>query len=117
MSSRAERRRQQRAHAKTPVLIAGEGIVAAALGQRFEARPSAQLPEKVPGQHRWVATGAWVLRDIDAEKAYDADTWKFLDNENLMSLSVGCWDCERSLGAGDGAIRADSVCTAEAWDG
>lgn len=113
--NRSERRRQERAARKTPVLIAGEGIVAASLGQKFEARPSADLPEKVPGKHRWVATGAWVLRDIDAEKAYDADTMKFLDNENLMNLSIGCWDCERPLGTAPGAITANSRCEAEGW--
>lgn len=109
--NRAERRRRQRSGGKTPVLIAGEGIVASTLGQSFEARPSAQLPDKEPGRHRWVATGAWVLRDLDVERAYDADTMKYLDNENLMNLSIGCWDCEQPLGV----IDIKSTCTAEAF--
>jgi hypothetical protein len=110
--NRAQRRRQSRAHAKPQVLIAGDGIVATALGQKYEARPAAQLPAKVAGQHRWVATGAWVLRSIDVEKAMDADTMKLLDNENLMHLSIGCWDCEEPLGA----IQYGSVCPAEGED-
>lgn len=108
--NRAERRRQARIRERPPVLIAGDGIVAASLGQSFEARPSADLPDKVTGKHRWVATGAWVLRDIDAEKAHDPDTMKFLDNENLMNLSIGCWDCERPLGDQPGCITYDSSC-------
>lgn len=112
--NRAERRRQQRAEQrkKPPVLVAGDGIVAASLGQKFEARPHAELPAKEPGKHRWVATGAWVLRDIDAEHAYDADQLKFLDNESLMNLSIGCWDCERPLGEAPGAITFGSPCPA-----
>lgn len=109
--NRHERRRQERATRKAPVLIAGDGIVARALGQSFEARPSADLPPKEPGRHRWIATGAWVLRDIDVERAQDADTDKFLDNENLMNLSIGCWDCEQPLGA----IAFGSTCPAPGW--
>lgn len=105
--NRAERRRQ-RAAGKTPVIVAGDGIVAASLGQRYEARPSAELPDKVPGRHRWVATGAWVLRDIDADLAGDADHMKLLDNENLMHLGIGCWDCEQALGE----ITTGSECPA-----
>lgn len=52
-----------------------------------------------------------MLRDIDAERAYDADTQKFLDNENLMYLSVGCWDCEQPLGPK--GIQFGSVCPAD----
>lgn len=108
--SRAERRRQQRAHAKEPVLIAGDGIVAAALGHRYEARPHAELPHKRPGEHRWIAAGSWVLSSKAVEKAHDPDTLKFLDNENLMHLSIGCWDCEQPIGV----IKVGSRCPAEA---
>jgi hypothetical protein len=107
--NRAERRRRERAGRKTPVLIAGDGIVAASLGHRYEARPHAELPPKVAGKHRWVATGAWVLSDNAVEGAHDPDLMKFLDNENLMSLSLGCWDCERPLGV----ITVDSFCPAD----
>lgn len=108
--NRAERRRRARGHEKTPVLIAGEGIVAADLGHRYEARPHADLPPKRLGQHRWIASGAWVLSEPVVEKAHDADTMKFLDNENLMHLGIGCWDCEQPLGV----IQPGSTCPAGA---
>lgn len=110
--NRHERRRQARAEKKTPVLIAGEGIVAASLGHRYEATGHRELPAKEPGRHRWVATGAWVLSDLAVEKAHDPDTMKFLDNENLMNLSIGCWDCERPLGV----IDIKSRCPAVGWE-
>lgn len=110
--NRAERRRQERSHKKTPVLIAGEGIVAAGLGHHYEARPHAELAAKVPGKHRWIATGAWVMSDLAVDKAHDPDAMKFLDNENLMSLSIGCWDCEQPLGL----IQPGSHCPAEGDD-
>lgn len=108
--NRAERRR--RAREKVPVLMVGDGIVATGLGQQYEARPGAELRPKVPGRHRWVATGAWVLSDDAAKAANDPDTLKFLDHENLMHLAIGCWDCESPLGTGPGAITADSICPA-----
>lgn len=110
--NRQERRRQERSHKKTPVLIAGDGIVAAALGHKYEATGGAEPPPKVPGKHRWVAVGSWVLSDLAVEKAHDPDTLKFLDNENLMSLSIGCWDCEQPLGE----IHPGSHCPAEGAD-
>lgn len=95
--NRAERRR--RARRGQPVLIAGDGIVAAELpGHRYEAQPHAELPAKRPGEHRWIATGAWVLTPEAVAGAYDPDKLKFLDHENLMHLSIGCWDCEEPLG-------------------
>ena len=116
MSNRAERRRQARAnskHAKTPVLIAGENIVAATLGVQYEGRPHAELADKQPGKHRFVAVGAWVLNDLDVAHAFDADRMKLLDNENLMELGITCWDCERPLGDGTGeTITTKSRCSA-----
>src|SRR4051794_12223988 len=116
MSNRAERRRQARAqskHTRTPVLIAGENIVAASLGVKYEGRPAANLPDKQPGVHRWIAAGVWVLRELDAERAFDADHMKMLDNENLMELGIMCWDCENPLGSGaNGTITVGSTCTA-----
>ncbi len=109
--SRAERRRQQRAHDRQPVIIAGDGIVAAELpGHRYEARPHAELPDKQPGEHRWIATAAWVLKPEHVAGAHDPDVLKFMDHENLMELGIGCWDCEQPLGA----IQLDSRCPAEA---
>jgi hypothetical protein len=104
--NRQQRRAHDKAHKKTPVLVAGDGIIAAAMGQKYEARPAAELAPKRPGVHRWIATGAWVLSDDAVIAAHDADTLKFLDNENLMALSIGCWDCEAPLGA----IQPGSTC-------
>jgi len=108
MANRAQRRRTGD---RQPVVIAGDGIIAAELeGSRYEARPHAELPTKQPGEHRWIATGAWVLTPRMVEKANDPDTMKFLDHENLMNLSIGCWDCERPLGS----IKVGSRCPAGA---
>ena len=104
--NRAERRRHAREHQKQPVLIAGDGIVAASLGKTFEARPTADLAPKVKGKHRFVAVAAYVMDDDAIEHAFDADKLKFLDNKNLMTLSVGCYDCEEPLGK----ISRSSVC-------
>ena len=104
----ARRRREARARSKPQVVIAGAGIIAAELDHRYEARPHAELPTKQPGKHRWIATGAWVLNELAVTHAQDPDTRKFLDNENLMDLSIGCWDCEQPLGV----ITVDSVCPA-----
>jgi hypothetical protein len=110
VSNRQERRARRKPHEKTPVLIAGDGVVAAGLGSKYEARPAAELPPKRPGVHRWVATGAWVLSDLAVASVDDPDVMKFLDNENLMTLSIGCWDCEQPLGV----IKAGSTCPAGA---
>jgi hypothetical protein len=112
---RRARRAQERADAKAgrrqPVVIAGDGIIAAELpGHRYEAKPHAELPAKVPGQHRWIATAAWVLSPEAVAGASDPDVLKYMDHENLMSLALGCWDCEQPLGA----IKVGSHCPAGA---
>lgn len=92
-SRRAQRRT---AHAK-PVVIAGEGVVAATVpGRTYEARPYAELPKKIPGQHRWIVLASWTVGDELARDAANPDVAKFLDNENLLSLMLGCWDCEQT---------------------
>lgn len=109
--NRQERRRQARR--KTPVVIAGDGIVATELpGHQFEGRPRADLPVKVPGKHRWIAMVTYVLNDIQARDALDESIPKFLDAENLHYLAIGCWDCEAVLGD----IQADSRCPAPGDD-
>lgn len=110
--NRADRRRAARAHAKQPVLIAGEGILAMPIAQQYEARRFAKLPDKTEGKHRWMAVGSWVLNDDQARDAHDPDVKKFLDHENLFDIGIGCWDCEQTiLEAGH-----DSRCPAPAAD-
>lgn len=126
MSARAERRRRERELAKRQgqrgdrptVVIAGAGILASELpGHTYEAKPHAELAPKIPGKHRFVAMGSWVLNSVDVEHAHDVDMLKFLDSENLMHLSIGCWDCELPLGDGEGGCTVDSTCTADGFDG
>jgi hypothetical protein len=114
---RRQRRAAERADAKTrrrqPVIIAGDNIVARALpGEVYEAKPHAELPAKVPGQHRWICAASWVVPVGVVENAYDPDVIKLMDHENLMSLSLGCWDCEQPLGA----ITPGSTCPATEGD-
>jgi hypothetical protein len=108
MSGRAERRRQQRAHNKGRLLVLGDNVVATELGHRYEAQPRAQLPTKVPGEHRWIVAATWAAPKAMVETAFDPDQLKLMDNENLLALSIGCWDCEQPLGA----IEARSRCPA-----
>lgn len=103
--NREQRRRQQRQDA---ALIVGDGIVATGLGQRYEAIPHAELPTKVPGKHRWIATAGYVMTEPQVAAADDADTIKFLDQENLFLLAIGCFDCEQPLGQ----IEFGSTCPA-----
>jgi hypothetical protein len=115
--NRPEKRRNDRAKAKAaarkvPVVLLGDGIVAAPLGHQFEAKGGAQLPPKIGNEHRWIATAAYVMDVDQVRAAHDPDTLKFLDEKNLMYLAVGCWDCEQTLGA----IRPDTPCPAPADD-
>lgn len=108
-------RRAQRRNPKTParVVIAGEGIVAAPLEQRFEAVERRDLPPKRLGEHRWIATAAFFLSDEFVSGAYDKNQLKFLDQENMFSLAIGCWDCEQPLGdPAKGGITYGSRCPA-----
>lgn len=105
--NRQERRRRQR---KTPVIVAGDNVVMAGVGPHYEARPRRELPEKVPGKHRWIATAVWVIGEPMVETMEDPDTMKFLDAENIMELGVMCWDCEMPLGM----IKPGGYCPAPA---
>lgn len=112
--NRGERRRRARADAKRPIVIASDNIVATAVGPQYEARPMTELGPKVPGEHRWIVTAAWRTTVDVVRDAFDPDRLKFMDNENLIELAIGCWDCECILGdAGEpGMAAADSRCTA-----
>lgn len=65
------------------------------LGHTARARPAAELPDKEPGRHRWIATTAHVLTDGQARDAYREGQRIVLGVSNLLDLSVGCWDCEQ----------------------
>jgi hypothetical protein len=95
------------------VLIAGEGIVATPLEQKFEAVERRDLPPRRFGHHRWIATAAFFLTDEAVSGAYDKDQLKLLDHENMFSLAIGCWDCEKPLGdPSNGGIAYGSFCAA-----
>jgi hypothetical protein len=114
--NRAERRRQERAAAKRKAapMIVGDGVIATSLGQTYDgsAVKGAELRAKVPGEHRWVATASWVLSMEQVEGAFDVDRIKLMDQENLMYLGIGCWDCEQPLGV----VEVGSHCPAGATD-
>lgn len=63
-----------------------------ATGEEFEVDDStsreASLPEKVEGEHRWIATAAYVVPDVEADQVA-------LSEEHLLDIAVGCIDCER----------------------
>jgi hypothetical protein len=108
-------RRAQRRNPKIParVVIAGEGIVATPLEQKFEMVQERELAPKRPGEHRWIATAGFFLSDEAVSGAYDKDQMKFLDQENIFTLSIGCWDCEKPLGdPAKGGITYGSRCHA-----
>lgn len=113
--TRAERRRAEREAAKRrgAVLIAGDGIIARSLGTQYEGVAHAELPPRVFGHHRWIANAAYVLSLADVKGATDADRMKYLDQENLFMLAIGCYDCERPLGD----ITVDSFCAGDPSDG
>lgn len=117
MTGRAERRRAERAAARNPkprVIIAGDNIVATGLGHEYEARPRTELGPKIPGEHRWIVTAAWRTTVDVVRDAFDPDRLKLMDNENLIELAIGCWDCECILGdqGKPGMASADSRCAA-----
>ena len=102
---RAERRRAEREARR---VIVGDGIVATGTGDWYEARKPKELPPKVPGRHRWIAIASYTMTVESVRVARDADIPKYLDQENLFMLAVGCYDCERQLGD----IEPDSICMA-----
>lgn len=118
-ANRAERRRRERADRNAIIIKRpGEGIagfVAAGTGHVQRAQPSADLPPKVEGRHRWVVTAAWIADDATATDALNPDARRLLDNSRLLDIGVVCWDCEQPLGDGTGqagTIQVGSTCPA-----
>lgn len=116
---RREARDARRMARGASTVILGDNMVAQALGQYIDTSTTTfrELPAKRPGRHRWIASAAFILSDVDAAHAYDEDRRKFLDGENIFSLGIGCWDCEQPLGDGtNGTITSSSPCPAPAAD-
>jgi hypothetical protein len=115
--NRQQRRKAERDAGKgrTTTLLPGD-VVFHDTGHVDSGSSAAELPAKVPGQHRWVASAAYVLNDemVRAEEANQAGDltagFSILDHESRFMLAVYCWDCEQPLGA----IKAGSTCTAPA---
>lgn len=115
---RAERRRQARAEARRIMLHDGPGHtnVTTSTGQHYDVTTSAgQLPPKIIGVHRWVATAAYVVSQRQADAMFTESAPKYLDHESMFSMGVGCWDCEMELSREPrpGCVTADSRCPAD----
>lgn len=105
--NRAERRRHERRPDR--VIIAGDGLIAYPTGEMFRSENAAgRMPAKRDGVHRWVVIASYVATAEQARTAFDVDALKIMDHENLLSLSLGCIDCEQALGQ----VDADSRCPA-----
>lgn len=116
MSARAERRRAARALAKTATRPGAPRVsgVITDTGQFEQAHAMGSLPPKKLGVHRWILTTAHTVSDamVRNELAARSDepfAATYLDHESRFAISIGCWDCEKSLGE----ITPDSVC--ETW--
>lgn len=57
------------------------------------AEPDALLPPKVTGEHRWIAIATHTITGGQAAAAY-AGARVVLGAETLVSLGLGCLDCE-----------------------
>lgn len=113
---RAEARRQAREDRKrTRTVLVGDGIIATAVGHHYRATGGAEIPPKVPGRHRFIASAAYVITAEQAATAYDGDARHVLGPDQLINLAIGCWDCEEPLGVA-GGITWDSPCPAPASD-
>ncbi len=90
--NRQQRRKAQR---RGTFVDTETGMVAHGLGTAHEVRIKADLPPKVAGGHRWIATAAYVLTEEEARSALPDQPIIVLGPNKMMSFGVGCWDCER----------------------
>lgn len=78
------------------------GFLYSGTGEFAPAQRDRDLPPKVPGEHRWIATTAFILTDDDVRtemRAQDGSGERqYLDNRNLFFIGIGCYDCELPLG-------------------
>ncbi len=56
----------------------------------------ADIPEKVPGRHRWILSTAYNVTDTEAHVAHEGVPSVLMGPEQLISFGVGCWDCEQT---------------------
>lgn len=102
-------RAQSSARAGQPIMAASGHVITDG-GALEEFTAKRELPAKIPGQHRWIASAMYSMSERAIASAWDPDTMKYLDHENLVDVLIGCWDCEQPIGQ----IEAGSHCPAEA---
>lgn len=83
-NNRAARRREMRRVSR------GENIVAIPTGERVRVDDVTmmKLPPKHPGRHRFITTACYYTPNPGAPGP------KLMDQNNLVYVVVGCWDCE-----------------------
>lgn len=125
--NRAERRRQARRIAREGSaqmeLAAERGEIPISFftdtGQYDNAAAGVDLPKKVVGEHRWVATAAYTMdeNDVVNEQRFQAGdplaTKTVLDGTRRWQFGIGCIDCEKAFPA---EIKPGSVCPLPAYD-
>lgn len=87
--NRAQRRREARQK-----ITIGENLIVTGTGQQIDLdrHPERNLPPKRDQAHRWIAIATFHVADPAAEGL------KFLDQENLVFVGFGCYDCETPWG-------------------
>lgn len=56
----------------------------------------ADLPAKLPGQHRWVAISGYTVTNEQANALINATGEPvFFDETNRFTTTLGCYDCEK----------------------
>jgi len=105
--NRAERRRHDRSQRKQPVIVVGDNVIVAGLGDRYEPVEGAQLPVKVNGEHRWVAIASFVVPTPNMIAR--EDVLKILGPHNMMYVGIVCYDCEEAWRTDIGPCVADGA--------
>jgi len=85
-ANRAQRRRDQRLRVSR-----GENVVVASLGQRVRVDDVSmvKLADKRGSEHRWVTTVGFSTPQPSAPGP------KLMDQNNMLYVGTGCWDCEQ----------------------
>lgn len=105
---RQERRRHDREQRKQPVLVLGENMLGASLGDLFEAKEGAKLPPKQHGEHRWIAVASFIV-PVPGSMIGDEAVAKILGPHNMFALGIGCYDCEEPWREDIGPCRAPAA--------